>query len=518
MRRTVIFARLTLFNTLRLVRGPFLLPGALLTALYVWVVSNEFSSSVEEWYSILSLIGLLLGAVGFAAVTPSAVREARYPGTSTTPLERTGRTLSVALAALPPLWLLLGAIALFMYTDDPGGPVGIVSPFALPVPFLMVAAGPLASLLLSVWTRSYLPLIIVALCLPVYLVYNGFLLSERFNNAVSRATTAAQQVISPFQNPSVSLAEPTLFSLVYTLLMTGMLTALVVGARRRGRVLVTSTVTAVVLGAGAFGVTVQGNRANPWDRSYADDEVYGVDGPAPCLELDGLTYCPLPGYEPWAENWHSTLSEVLGELPASAREGAPLVWQDALYYDRSLPETDRPVLVLYDDLDPDWAYWQGYVFLDFLRKALGMAISDTGPYGDSFCRSNGQARTPVIAWVVDTVTSRHGLEGLDRADSLAGVLSELTASPIDLEVARALTERPHDEVSAVVHGHWDRIASGEMSTPELARELEIPITDASTEPAPGKSWDAVFPELEKGVYQAWDVDSPPCAPSHRTPA
>lgn len=517
MRRTATFARLTLFNMLRLLRGPFLLPGSALYLLYFLWSGSYPGQSVETWYSDVSVSALFVSAIGFAAVTPSAVREARHPVVSTTPLGRTGRVLSLALAAVPLLWAVLGGLAVGLWVSaEPLPPAGFLSLFVLPVPFLMVAAGPFLSLLLVLWTRSYLPLIILALCLPLYLVYNGILLSERLNNAMSRASVALQRVVSPFPEFSVSLTQVTLYSLVYTVLVLAALVALVVGARHRvRRTLVSSSVAAALLGLAAAGVAVHGNTA-VWraetaaQRVYTDDEVYGVAGSWPCQEVEGITYCPLPGYDSWIPSWHDTLAPVLEELPEPARARVPVVWQDGYWYNRAFEPT-VPTLTVHDYMDPELQPWQSYLYSEFARKTLGMSIGAPGPYGTDDCRGTGQARSSVVVWVVDrVVSSYHADDAFLRTDSAATAMMDLSPSPADLALGREIVSVPPERVTGVVEEHWDRISSGEMDTVELAALLDVRVPGEQTRIALADEWDAAFPEMSAGMYEPWNTHLPLC--------
>ncbi|SHK06954.1 hypothetical protein SAMN05421803_11369 [Nocardiopsis flavescens] len=517
MRRTATFARLTLFNMLRLLRGPFLLPGTALFMAYFGWAGPFPGQSVDTWYADLTSAGLLIAAIGFGAVTPSAVREARHPVVSTTPLGRTGRVLALALAAVPLLWAVLGGLAAWLWlTAGPLPPAGIVNPYALPVPFLVAAAGPFGAMLLVLWTRSYLPLVMLALCLPLYLVYNGILLSERLNSAVSRASTALQQAVSPFPDFSVSLAGVGVYSLVYTSLALAALVALVVGARHRvRRVLIASAVTAAVLASGAVGVAVHGNRtvwpdAAGRPRTYGDDEIHGVDGPWPCREIEGVDYCPLPGYDSWVPSWHATLSPVLEELPGRARANAPVVWQDASWFSRAF-EVSGPAVVVSDYMDPSLQPWQSYLYATFARKTLGMSAGAPSPHGMDDCRGTGQARSAAVVWVVDRVVSSHiPHDRFMRTDAVATAMTDMAPSPADLALGREIVAVPPDRVRAVLEEHWEEISSGRMDTLELAALLDVRVPADQTRIAGAPEWDSVFSDMNAGMYETWNPSLPLC--------
>ncbi|WP_306367928.1 hypothetical protein [Nocardiopsis sp. CC223A] len=516
MRRTATFVRLTVFNTVRLLRGPFLLPGSVLFLLYSTWSGSYPGQSVDSWYAEMSTSALFLAAIGFGAVTPSAVREARHPVISATPLGRTGRITALALAAVLLLWALLTGLGLWLWlAAEPLPPAGIIDPFAFPVPFLVAAAGPLGALLLVLWTRSYLPLVLLALCLPLYLVYNGIVFSERLNSAVSRATVALQQVISPFPDFSVSLSAVNLHSLAYSCLVTAALLVLVLGARHRVRVLVATSAAAALLAAGALGVAVHGN-STVWregasePREYADDEVYGVEGPWPCQEIEGVTYCPLPGYDSWVPSWHAALDPVLDELPEAARADAPVVWQDANWYTREF-DVPRPAVTVHDYMDPDSHPWYSYLYSSFARKTLGMSVGPPAPYGLDDCRGTGQARTVVVAWVVDRVVASHTPDDLYlRTDTMAIALADLAPSPADLVLGRRIVSVPPERMHALLEEHWERISSGGMDTLELAALLEVPIAEDQDRIAEAAEWNTVFSDMEPNLYEAWNPYAPLC--------
>lgn len=516
MRRTATFARLTLFNAVRLLRGPFLLPGSVLFLLYFTWSGSYPGQSVDSWYSDMSASALFVAAIGFGAVTPSAVREARHPVISATPLGRTGRITALALAAVLLLWSLLTGLGLWLWlAAEPLPPAGIIDPLALPVPFLVAAAGPLGSLLLVLWTRSYLPLVLLALCLPLYLVYNSILFSERLNSAVSRATMALQQAVSPFPDFSVSLSAVNVYSLTYTCLVTATLLVLVLGARHRVRVVVATSVAAALLAAGALGVALHGNsgawRDGGTDRpGYADAEVYGVEGPWPCQEVEGVTYCPLPGYDSWIPSWHEAVEPVLDELPEAARADAPVVWQDATWYTREF-DVPRPAVTVLDYVDPDSHPWHSYLYSSFARKTLGMSAGEAAPYELDACRGTGQARTVVVAWVVDRVVASYHPDDLYlRADTTALALADLAPSPADLTLGRQVVSVPPERMRALLEEHWERISSGEMDTLELAALLKVPMAQDQDRIADAAEWNTVFADLEPNLYEAWNPHLPLC--------
>ena len=517
MRHAAAFARLTLFNARRLLFGPFLLPAAALFLLHFTWPGTRTGQSVDSWYSGMFVSALFIAMIGFGSVTPSAVREARHPVISSTPLGRTGRITALALAAALLQWSLLAGTGLWLWTSaGPPPPAGVISPLALPVPFLIAAMGPLGSLLLVLWTRSYLPLALFALCLPLYLVYSGVLVSERLDNAVSRAAMALQQAVSPFPDFSVSLARMNFFSLVYTCLVTAALSVLVLGARRTARtVAATSAAAALLLTGAAAAVDLHSvSRARHSTGSghavYADTDVHGVQDPWPCREVEGVTYCPLPGYDSWIPSWKETVDLVLDELPEAARADAPVVWQGSERYTRAF-DVPRAAVTVTDHTAEDSHPWHSQSYVSFARKTLGMSTGTPAPYDLDACKGTGQARTVVVAWVVDRVIASFRPDDLAfRTERIAVSLTDLGPSPADLALGRRIPSIPPDRMRALLEEHWDRVSSGEMDTLELAALLEVPVAQDQDRVVRAAEWDTVFLHRVPAPQTPWNPHPPPC--------
>jgi hypothetical protein len=175
----------------------------------------------------------------------------------------------------------------------------------------------------------------------------------------------------------------------------------------------------------------------------------------------------------------------------------------------------RPAVIVHEYLDPDTYPWHSYLYSSFTRKTLGMSAGEPGPYGQDDCRSTGQARTAVVAWVVDRVVASYEPEDDHlRTDTLASAMTDMAPSPADLELGRRVVSEPPERVRALLEEHWERISSGEMGTLELAALLEIPVTSDHDRIATPAEWNSAFSDMEPNLYESWNpyVDLCPVGP------
>ncbi|MFW6641148.1 hypothetical protein ACOALZ_14040 [Nocardiopsis algeriensis] len=505
-RHAAAFLRLTWFNSRRLATSPFLLLGAAAAGAMVWSLRGiERTGTAESWYNELSTLAVLVALAMFAAVTPSAVREARHPGTPVAPLGRTARLLALLTAAvLVSCAAQAAGTAVLYHTYDHPLP-GVVSPYAVPVPFATAASGAVTGVALASWTRSYLPLLLLALGGPGYVLYATLAASSRMGWTMGRMEQVAYQLHNPFIVQTPSLTGVSLLSLAYALLVLAALAALALAARRRGAVLFVSLGTAVALLAGAAGTALHGRHTYPWGTPIPDSEVYGHSGASPCRELEGITYCPLPGYESWTGLWHSVLGPAMAQLPEEARK--PVLWQDSHAYTREMELPPGRGMVVYDHADPGSGYWEAWLITDAARIALNM---DFTPHRAP-CRATGQARIAVAPWLFDLPDT---LSALEKAEITAAYLADHTPAPADLELVRALEELPRERVRQALHLHWDRLVSGELGSVELAEELGVVLESPADTPMSASDWDLLSPLLSSQQwgegYPVWNADADVC--------
>ncbi|CAL9332340.1 hypothetical protein [Nocardiopsis sp. TNDT3] len=491
-RSTATFARLTWFNALRLVRNPFVLPGSL-AGMYL-LVSPDWASAtatLEHWYANANAAATAVGAVLFAAVAFPAMREARYCPRLVSPLGRTGRLLSLMAASS-----LVGTVLVVLWAgvDRWLSPplLGTLSPSAYPAPLLLAAAGPLLSIALVAWTRSYLPLVVTLLALPAYWLYGVSAVDANLSSAVLRVEWAARVALDPFNVSAPSVTDVATAYLVYSVLVVALLAVLAMAARGRRAHRAACLGAAAVLLAAAVGTVVHGRQIQPLYAPIPDSRVYGAQGP-PCQTREGVTYCPLPGFEPWVERWHGALGPAMDLLPEVPRERMPVVWQESFSYHRELDvPRDRDVVV--HAYTGDWDhYWQTAMVGEAARVVLG--LSD--PY-ETGCLGTGQARVLLAAWLAAGV---EGLSRYDTLDTLAANLHAYQPSPVDLELSLAMADLPEERVSRVLERNWEELTDPRTTSLELARLLDTPLRESSTEPAGPGDWQRLYPQHQYHTHE-----------------
>ncbi|WP_444960502.1 hypothetical protein [Nocardiopsis sp. M1B1] len=491
-RNTATFVRLTWFNAIRLARNPFVVPGVLV-GLYMLVAPDWAgrSGTLEGWYDNANSAASAVGAMLFAVVAFPAMREARYSPRLVSPLGRTGRLLALMAASSLVSTVL---VVLWAGVDHWLSPplLGTLSPSAYPAPLLLAAAGPLLSIALVAWTRSYLPLVVTLLALPAYWLYGVSAVDANLSSAVLRVEWAARVALDPFNVSAPSVTDVTTVYLVYSVLVVALLAVLAVAARGRRAHRAACLGAAAVLLAATVGTVVHGRQIQPLYAPIPDSRVYGAQGPS-CQTREGVTYCPLPGFEPWVERWHGALGPALDLLPEVPRERMPVVWQESFSYHRELDvPRDRDVVV--HAYTGGWDhYWQTAMVGEAARVVLG--LSD--PY-ETECLGTGQARVLLAAWLAASV---EGLSRYDTLDTLAANLYAYRPSPVDLELSLALADLPEERVSRVLERNWERLTDPRTTSLELARLLDTPLRESSTGPAGPGDWRRLYPDHQYHTYE-----------------
>jgi hypothetical protein len=491
-RHTATFARLTWFNTVRLVRNPFLVPITLV-GLYLLVSRNwtDGTATLEGWYASANSAATAVGAVLFATVAFPAMREVRYSPRLVSPLGRTGRLLALMAASVLVSTVI---VALWAGVDHWLSPplLGTLSPPAYPAPFLLAAAGPLLSIALVAWTRSYLPLVVALLALPAYWLYGVSTAGSGPPGVVLRVESAARAALDLFNVRAPSVTDVAAVYLVYSVLVVALLVFLALAGRGSAAHRAVCLGAVAVLLAATVGAVVHGRLAHPLRAPVPDSRVHGAQGPS-CQSREGITYCPLPGFEPWVERWHGALGPAMDLLPEVTRERMPVVWQESFSYQRALDvPRDRDVMVY--AYEGSWdPYWQTGLVGDAARVVLG--VPDLYEAG---CRGTGQARVLLAAWLAASV---EGLSHYDRLDTVAMNLYPYHPSPVDLELSLAMADMAEERVSRVLERDWERLTDPRTGSRELARLLGVPLRESSTGPAVSRDWARLYPDHGYHTYE-----------------
>ncbi|NKZ00171.1 hypothetical protein [Nocardiopsis alborubida] len=491
-RSTATFARLTWFNALRLARNPVLAPGVLV-GLYVLAAPDWAgrTATLEGWYDNANSAASAVGAMLFAVVAFPAMREARYSPRLVSPLGRTGRLLALMAASS---LVSTALVVLWAGVDRWLSPplLGTLSPYAYPAPLLLAAAGPLLSIALVAWTRSYLPLVVTLLALPAYWLYGVSTADSGLSSAVLRVEWAARVALHPFNVRAPSVTDVAAVYLVYSVLVVALLAVLAAAARGRRAHRAACLGAAAVLLAATVGTVAHGRLTQPLYSPIPDSRVHGAQGPS-CQTREGVTYCPLPGFEPWVERWHGALGPAMDLLPEVPRERMPVVWQESYSYQRELDVPRDRDVVVHAYTGGGEHYWRTELVGSAARVVLGLP-----DHHETGCLGTGQARVLLAAWLAAGV---EGMSRYDTLDTLAANLYAYRPSPVDLELSLALADLPEERVSRVLARNWERLTDPRTTSLELARLLDAPLRETSTAPAGSGDWERLYPEHEYHTYE-----------------
>ncbi|MES0906188.1 hypothetical protein [Nocardiopsis tropica] len=498
------FGRLSWFTALRLLVSPFLLVAGALAVLMTLSTANQPLVHTRADLYESAVTSALIVALGlFAAVTFPAIREVRYGRSPVGPLGRAGRFLAVGAGAALVGWACVAAL-LALDAWQYAGPVpGLVHPLSHLTPFVVVLVGPAGAMALVAWTRSYTPLLLIALVVPTYGLYTitAFDTAQSVDRVVARVQSLTLMALDPF--PVYSPGVPVLVQLYAAYLGLTVLGLVALGLAATGRRASRAAAlgTALVLLAGAGGTAAHGATAYTWGVPVSDRLLYGADTVS-CRTREGVTYCPMPGYEPWVEQWHEVLGPVLSALPEAAADDIPVVWQDSTRFDRDPAGLPPSRVVVYDMRFTDGPWWR----LDLL-DGTARAVFGLAPLWESMCRADGQSRLLLAAWMAG-LDPQSG-DG-DRRSRSGVFLGEYSPSQQDLEVLHALLELPEERVSEVLRDHWEELSSPRGRTEELAGLLGIPLRGSPHESPAPRDWDKLFSGTDM-AYHASPASGTVCA-------
>ncbi|MFI6578218.1 hypothetical protein ACIBFB_20720 [Nocardiopsis sp. NPDC050513] len=496
MRRVAAFARLTGFNVLRILLQPLLYLGTAVSALlvraalvgYSWPTALDVTNATEA-------AALAVAVTMFAATTFPAVREARYSGAVVAPLGRTGRLLSLMVAAALVTAVCQAAMVALCRLVAQGPLPGEVSPYAQAVPFALALCGPAASVAAAMWTRSYAQLIVPVVIVPAYYLYLDTALATAGPQVVYRVQDLATLSFDPFSTRSPSITVLSALYLLYAVLLVGLFVSVALTARpRRGTARGIAAGACAVLATGAVATPVYANTVYGWGHGFPDSALHGT---ASCEVREGITYCPLPGFEGLVDGWHDTLGPPMALLPEAAGDRLPVVWQDGQSFDRDFDAPGGRGVVTYPVGPVGDPYFRADLASGAARAVFGFPEFFTEP-----CWATGQARLPLMVWLA---TVADDVPDDLQSQSVSYQLATLGPSVTDLAVARALGELPDGRVARILAEHWDAFSSAEGRTADLAALLDIPVSEDGDRVAGADDWALHDPEY----YFEPEVDLPP---------
>ncbi|MFD3687698.1 hypothetical protein ACFWTE_23135 [Nocardiopsis sp. NPDC058631] len=498
------FWRLAWFTALRLLVNPFSVAAvALITLLTLLTMNQPFVHTVSDLHDYMMTSALVVTLGLFASVSFPAVREVRYGRAPVGPLGRTGRYLAVGAGAALVGWTYTVALLALVVWRSARPLAGLVDPLSHMMPFAAVLIGPAGAMVLVAWTRSHSPLLLVALAVPTYSLYSitAFDTAQNVEMVLTRVQSLALMAVDPFpiHSPGVSVLVR-LYAAYLVLTVLGLL-ALALAGTRRGASRAVALGASLVLLAGAGGTAGYGSTAYAWRTPVPDRLLYGADNSS-CRTREGITYCPMPGYEPWVDQWHGVLGPVLTALPESAADDIPLVWQDSARFNRDPGDLPASRVVVYDVRFTDEPWWRLDLLDGTARSLFGLA-----PPWVSACRADGQSRLLLAAWTAGLDTRADRADRLGRSGAFLG---EYSPSQQDLKVLDALLELPEERVFAILQDHWEPLSSPRGRTEDLAELLDIPLRGSAHRSPTTADWDRLFPGSDLGYY-ATAPDGAACA-------
>ncbi|MFE9282913.1 hypothetical protein [Nocardiopsis alba] len=492
-----IFWRLTGLNLRHLLISPVFLVLMPLMLIWLWLTTSMPAlPTLNDFFtdSVLKVAGV--GAVMFAVTTFPALREVRHSHDLALPLSSALRLLSLTLASVTVTSVIMGSVAALYPLFAPVPPAGVFQPIALVGVILLSWYGPLSAVVSAVWTRSFMPLVAVGLLFPTYLLYTALALVTPADLVMEQMSRFMYLALSPLPFYPDTF-ETALIYLTHTLLMVLCLTLLVLAARRGARlrrvaclgVVGLSLVGLVGLQAYANDVYVDPERSpSPLPRDLA------AEG---CVEIGRMTYCPLPGYEPWVEHWSTELTPVVARIPD--RAPLPVIWQanptrrsDTLY---TPPDGTAPVGEYWDPENP-------YHGMDLDSSVVAYSLG-LPPYLYHLCSATGQARVVVGSWLVSRGAVHE--DASTRFTAAEWFLMDYRPDLPDLSLAYLLTRLPEERVAAVIEEHWETLTSPEADLDTLTELLDLPPADELPEP----DWEQAMIEPHELPYEMGE-DTPLC--------
>lgn len=490
------FWGLTRFNLRHLLLSPVFLVLVPLTLL--GLAYSSYQPAMPTWSELVEevkLMTVVLAVVMFAVTTFPSLREVRHSAGFALPLSSRTRLLSLALASVVVMSGCVGVLVA-LYALSGSGPIaGTVSPLALIALVVLGWCGPLAAVASAAWTRSYTPLVMLLLLVPAYLLYTLTSMGTRADEVLRRLGGVANWVVDPLpvvQQPAVT--ELALLTLLHTSFLAAFLLVFALAGRSGARTFrPVSLGAAGVLLLGLFSVTVHAENTYTYGSPFTDEQLYGSEAD-PCRVREGVTYCPLPGYESWVDYWHAALGPAVAQIPERARDRVPTLWQGNQNLRRDFrafqtggswfPYDDHVfppegTVIVYDQWDPEDPYFREVLVTEVTASMLGLPWFHEGP-----CQGTGQARIVLGAWLVSVDETLSETESVNAAESF---LTAFAPSPLDLRVAHTVIGLPPESVAPVVEEHWETLLSPDTTTGELADLLDLPLYE-----------DDVLPELDWG--------------------
>ncbi len=478
------FWRLTWFNLRHLLASPAFFVGVPLVLLFLgWTVYIPSVPTANHLYNQASSDAMGIAAIMFAVTTFPALREVRHSADLALPLSSHTRLLSLSVAAVALTSMCTGFLVVLYVLRAPLPFSGVLSPYILVGVFVTSWFGPLAAVVAAVWVRSFAPLILFGMLVPAFALYSYTAMGSRADVLVTGVSWIVTSTMLPFQisNPGVTVLG--LLYLVYSALLSAALISAAMVWKGSSRVLRPAPMgVSLLLVVAVLATIVHGNRTYTYETDFSIGQLHGVET-ASCRARDGVTYCPLPGYESWVDYWHATLSPTLARMPERERGRLLTVWQTGNNIRNDLHRDPPARSVIVDEYwDREHMYASEALAGDGASVLVGLPLMFEVGFP---CSGRGQSRLVVGAWLA---SAGEDLTRQERIGAANGMLLRFDPLPEDLALAHALVDLPEDRVASVVDEHWDTVISPETRIGELAGLFGLPLPGTPGFPEP--DWDA----------------------------
>jgi hypothetical protein len=219
----------------------------------------------------------------------------------------------------------------------------------------------------------------------------------------------------------------------------------------------------------------------------SDGERPAGDPELECTDRNAITYCHLPGFEPWVHLWAEAADPVVEALPPEGRDHLPTIEQ---WSERGPRPVDmRPGVVVVGltwgrgDAEVDSRSW--------LAGAIAALVTGTADptrtyqeYGAPWCDASGQARTVVALWLAGQAAPLQPATTTDawgpvRAESYLG---DVWYGARELGYAAALLDR--DDARELVRERWGVLVDPATTVEQMAVLLGLPEVPAAAAAEP----------------------------------
>jgi hypothetical protein len=472
--------QLGLLETRRLLRNPYLCAVVVATlGLLVWAQRNQLPN-LSEVTVTAALATSLIAATLMVVANLAALRDQRegVPETlAALPGQASVRTRAILLASgllgAALTGAVIGAHLLIRSAQGPAaGDVDVREILAAVAATAILAA-------LGVALGRWVPTAIAAPAVFAVMVI-GFCTGPLFLLAWFLPVTAPYEL--------QAFGRPAGWRLLYLGAVLVLLAALAM--LRHGRrplwLAVAAAAVAAVVPAG-IGMAAA---APPMGGLVQSGEPSPGDPDRECVERNRVTYCHLPGFEPWIPFWERAAGPVLSAVPPDERHRLPAIVQST--------ETSPPAVAGEGRVLVGMTWGRGGAEVaDRTRLAGAIAglttgLADPGRTFDydeqPWCDGRGQARTVVTLWLAGQAAP------LLAADTEVGwsggsqesYLGNVEYGERELGYARLLLDRP--QTRELVGQHWDRLLDPDTTIEAALPLLGLP-AQSGAEPLSGRPCD-----------------------------